>query len=182
MEPIEGKIAAILDKSTVVINKGAIDGVSRDDEFYLFTEIGPFTDPDTGKNLGITKKIWGRVTVTILEDLFCIAETGWTWRGESAFLTATRFREFFNERVQIELPVSETDIDDSWRENVRVGTRVVSLTQQESLPETKDVAILSDGSTESNVREDDEILDVVTQQKEENEIEDKDQHDKDQNK
>ena len=78
MERIEGKIAAILDRTTVVINRGSRDGVSRSDEFYIYSEVGPFVDPDTGETLGTTRKIWGKVAVSTVEDRFSIAQTGYS--------------------------------------------------------------------------------------------------------
>jgi hypothetical protein len=137
MKPIEGKIAAIIDTTTVVINKGRADGVKRDEEFYVYTELGPFFDPDTGENLGGTKSVWGRVHVTILEERFCVAETGWTW--ESGPMD---WRKMFGEKVQIELPVAEEDIADDWLLEVKVGTPVVSVVRQATLESNDEVALL----------------------------------------
>lgn len=78
---IEGKIAALLDKTTVVINRGAYHNVGIGDTFYIYSQIGPFTDPETGDDLGTTTKVWGKVEVTIVEDGFCVART--QYRGDS---------------------------------------------------------------------------------------------------
>ena len=72
---IEGKVAAILDKHTVVINRGSTHGVKRGDTFYIYNVLGPFKDPDTGESLGTAENTLSRVTVDTLEDKFCIAST-----------------------------------------------------------------------------------------------------------
>jgi len=59
-ENIEGKIAAILDKSTVVINRVAIKALNRVQSFIFIQRLGPFFDPDSGESLGETTKIWER--------------------------------------------------------------------------------------------------------------------------
>lgn len=74
-EYLEGKIAAILDDKTVVINKGSSNGVVKNDKFYIYSEIGPFVDPESGEELGAHKKILGSVVVDTVEDKFCIAST-----------------------------------------------------------------------------------------------------------
>lgn len=75
MSAVNGKIAAILSRTTVVINRGSDQDVSRGDTFWIYSELGPFIDPDTKENLGTTKKIWGKVVVSTVERRFCIAET-----------------------------------------------------------------------------------------------------------
>lgn len=72
---LEGKIAAILDDNTVVINKGSSDGVNENDKFYVYVKLGPFEDPDSGEDLGHTEKIISRVAVDVVESKFCIAST-----------------------------------------------------------------------------------------------------------
>lgn len=57
--PIEGRVADILDRTTLVANVGEEDGVEPGMEFRVY-EVGPMvTDPDTGEELGrpITTKI-----------------------------------------------------------------------------------------------------------------------------
>lgn len=130
MAAIVGKIAAILDKSTIVINKGAADGIERGNEFYVYTEIGPFIDPDTGEDLGTTKKILGKVEVTIVEERFAVAETGWVWRKEPFFGTLANL---YGDKVKIELPVSSDDLRQQWQKHVKVGTTVVSVAQTQEL-------------------------------------------------
>ena len=146
MTTITGKIAAFLDKSTVVINKGAADGVNREDEFYVYTIIGPFVDPDTGEDLGTTKKILGRVEVTIVEERFCVAEMGWVWRKDP--INIAMLNNFLGEKVQLELPISSSDLKQRWQHDVKVGTSVVSVAKSKALESNKPPA-LPDNSLET---------------------------------
>jgi hypothetical protein len=119
MPKVEGKIAAILSPVKVVINKGVKDGVEEGDYFVIYSELGPFPDPDTKQNLGSTKQIWGKVMVTIVENRFCIAETETRMRNpflESGALAAL----FGSTREQIKLPVNEGQI---WKglEKIEIG-------------------------------------------------------------
>jgi hypothetical protein len=74
-ERLEGKVAAILDKHTVVINRGEEQGVKQGDTFYIYAKLGPFKDPESGAELGSTEKTLARVEVDTVEDKFCIAST-----------------------------------------------------------------------------------------------------------
>ena len=124
MEQIRGKIAAVLDRTTIVINRGSLDGVSRGLVFYIYTELGPFTDPDTGEDLGTIPQVWGRVVVSNVADRLCIAGTEYeyttTWGLDRALL-----RGVLGERVQIKLPIDESQIS-GWPTKVDVGTEVIS--------------------------------------------------------
>jgi len=122
MDQIKGKIAAILDRTTVVINRGSLDGVSKGLKFYIYTELGPFNDPDTGENLGTIPRVWGKVVVSTVADRLCLARTEYEYITpfEMKFL-----RGMLGERVQLELPVDRTEIS-GWPTEVHVGTEVIS--------------------------------------------------------
>lgn len=140
MTAIEGKIAALLDKATVVINRGKFDGVSRDDEFYVYTELGPFIDPDTGEDLGTTRKVVGRIKVTILENRFSIAETNRAWRSS---LAQDPLGGLFGQWVQTELPVAVEDLIEEWYDQVSVGTPVISVRRATQISSGGTAALLA---------------------------------------
>lgn len=117
IERIEGKIAAILDYTTVVINRGSEHGVEEGDKFYIYADIGPITDPDTGEKLGSTQQVWGAVTVTLVERRFSVAETGWIG-GLQNLLTA-------GQGTRIELPLAEQPKQRGLMK-IRVGSPVVA--------------------------------------------------------
>jgi hypothetical protein len=139
-DKIEGRIAAILDKTTVVINRGTDEGVQRGTEFYIYSKLGPFRDPDTGEDLGATTQIWGKVEATIVEKKFCVARTGY---HVSLAMQIPSLLDIFR-TSRVELPVDGSDIT-SQMEKVRVGFSVVSVPKVESISEEK-VPALQDGS------------------------------------
>lgn len=116
---IEGKIAAILDKNTIVINRGLQHGVIKGETFYIYTQLGPFFDPDTNENLGMTWRVWGRVEVTIVEKLFCVARTEFF----NPLLNLVHLHGVFGSRI--ELPVDDGDIT-PLVEKIKVGFNVAS--------------------------------------------------------
>lgn len=134
MERIEGKVAAILDHTTVVINRGSRDGVSTGDEFYIFSETGPVFDPDTGEDLGTITTAWCNVTVSNVEERLCLARSGYEMLGIGSL------RRLLGTRVR--LPVDESEIE---RVPTKIGVgspailvkrpRVVAREEVKTLPE-----------------------------------------------
>jgi hypothetical protein len=126
----EGKIAAILSPAKVVINRGSNDGVEVGDYFYIYSEVGPFSDPDTKQDLGTTKQVWGKVEVSIVENRFCIAET--ESRYTNPIFNSISLAAMFGTTVQkIKLPVHEGQI---WKglEKIEIGfpARLVKRTPE----------------------------------------------------
>lgn len=119
IKKIEGKIAAILDTTTVVINRGRLDGVKIGDIFYIYSTIGPFSDPDTDEDLGTTARVWGKVETSIVADKFSVAKTPYD-TSLTGFLAINLFRN-----TRIRLPVDETEISRGL-ERIKVGFSVVA--------------------------------------------------------
>jgi len=121
---IEGKIAAILDDKTVVINRGSSSGVNEGDKFHIYSEVGPFEDPDSGKELGVHRRIIGSVVVDTVEDKFCIASTPTrVVIKDLAGITQSLFMP--EKRERLSLPIDESqkhEISGSFK--VKVGTPV----------------------------------------------------------
>jgi hypothetical protein len=115
-EIIEGKIAAILDKTTVVINRGRDHGIVPGNQFYIYSELGPFPDPDSGDELGTITRVWGQVEATTVEDRLCLART---MVGGGFHIPA--LQRLFNTRI--ELPIHDRDLAQI-AETVSVGFRV----------------------------------------------------------
>lgn len=140
MGQIEGKIAAILDATTVVINRGSQDGVVKGLPFYVYSELGPFDDPDSGESLGTITQLWGKVVVSRVADRLCLARTEYepypAW--EAGVLSRV-----FAQPVRVALPVDKDEVQ-GWLTKVHVGTLVISETppmrtitmeRSEALPE-----------------------------------------------
>ena len=63
-EPIEGKVAKILDENTIVLNVGRAAGVEQGMVFCVFAPVEDVTDPDTGESLGTWEAVKGYVQAT----------------------------------------------------------------------------------------------------------------------
>ena len=150
MGKVEGKIAAILDHTSVVINLGSKDGVSQKDVFWIYSEIGPFFDPDTKDNLGSTKQIWGKVIVSTIEERFCIAKTAYETSnlfpllGLASLLGTTT--------TQIRLPINENQVQKGNLTKIEVGFKVILEKQKEQIVE-KRVKSLSKGDKSTDDKE-----------------------------
>jgi len=135
----EGKIAAILSAVKVVINRGSKDGVEEGDRFLIYSELGPFSDPDTKQDLGTTKQVWGQVVVSTVELRFCIAET--ERRLRNPFLDSPGIAALLGTTVQqIKLPVDESQIWSGTLERIEIGfpARLVKQVKKASeLPQSQ---------------------------------------------
>ena len=75
-QPISGKVARILDRREVVINKGSADGVEIGMIFKILSmKDSVITDPDTGEPLGAVGREKTRVKVTELQPNLSVAST-----------------------------------------------------------------------------------------------------------
>jgi hypothetical protein len=61
---IEGKVAKIVDETTIVINRGADSGVTEGMRFVIVAEGDDVTDPDTGRSLGTWEVLKGYLRAT----------------------------------------------------------------------------------------------------------------------
>lgn len=125
MARIEGKIAAILDASTIVVNIGSEDGVAVGDPVFLYEDI-VVRDPDTAHELGRMERLWGSVTVVELHERFSVARTR-TVSGVSFTVSdaTSSVLDFFNAPTGYygRLPVDDDEIAKA-NYKIRVGGRV----------------------------------------------------------
>jgi len=63
-DPIEGKVAKILDDQTIVLNVGRTAGVAQGTLFCVYAAVEDVTDPDTGESLGSWEAVKGYVQAT----------------------------------------------------------------------------------------------------------------------
>jgi hypothetical protein len=66
-----GRVARVIDRYTLVLNKGVRDGVEMGDKFLIFGEGEDVIDPENGSNLGPLEVVRGRAKVTHLQDAIC---------------------------------------------------------------------------------------------------------------
>ena len=65
---IEGKVAKIIDETTVVINRGSVAGVKDNMKFAVVAEGDEVTDPDSGISLGAWDVVKGYVRATHVQE------------------------------------------------------------------------------------------------------------------
>jgi hypothetical protein len=68
---INGKVAAIIDDTTLVLNVGYRQGVREGMVFVIFAEHGEIADPETGEGLGKWEMVKARVAVTHVQERLC---------------------------------------------------------------------------------------------------------------
>jgi hypothetical protein len=73
--PITGKVADIMDRYSIIINKGQDAGVKTGMIFQVLGGGGDVLDPDTGKSLGAKPIEKLRVKVSQVYPQFAVAET-----------------------------------------------------------------------------------------------------------
>ena len=67
-KPIEGAIAKIVDDKTVIVNRGASDGVRDGMKFAIFVAGEDVKDPESGKSLGAWEVVKGHVRASHVQD------------------------------------------------------------------------------------------------------------------
>ena len=67
-QPIEGKIARILDDQSLILNVGQAHGVVQGMVFCVYATVEDVTDPDTGESLGAWEAVKGYVQATHPQD------------------------------------------------------------------------------------------------------------------
>ena len=70
---ITGKVAAIIDDTTLVLNLGSRNGVQEGMVFVVFAEYQEIQDPDSGEALGKWEMVKARVVVDHVQDRMCTA-------------------------------------------------------------------------------------------------------------
>ena len=71
---INGKVAAIIDDTTLVLNVGLGHGVREGMTFLVFDEHTEVTDPDSGEVLGNWELVKARLMVTHVQERMCTAK------------------------------------------------------------------------------------------------------------
>ena len=69
--PIEGKVAAVIDDTTLVLNVGREQSVHEGMAFAIFALHGEIEDPDSGESLGRWEVVKARVVATHVQTRLC---------------------------------------------------------------------------------------------------------------
>ena len=70
-EIINGKVAALIDDTTLVLNVGFHEGVREGMTFVIFAEYQEILDPDSGEPLGKWEMVKARVVVDHVQERMC---------------------------------------------------------------------------------------------------------------
>jgi hypothetical protein len=108
---VEGKVAKILGKGEIVLNRGRSHGVRTGMLFEIFAPEGEEVwDPDTGETLGTVEDVKAKAEVTEVKEKLAIARI---FDADSPFGAATgfgelqenlqrMFQQMFGENVQVQ--------------------------------------------------------------------------------
>jgi hypothetical protein len=111
---ISGKVAAIIDDITLVLNVGYEDGVRGSMAFAIFAEQRDIEDPDTGESLGKWEMVKARVEVTHVQAHMCTVSPSLVEpqaEGSSKTLSAMMVEHSFGRGAECErLDVRTADI------------------------------------------------------------------------
>ena len=75
-EPIEGKVAKILNDQTMILNIGRAAGVAQGMIFCIFAPVEDVTDPETGESLGSWEAVKGYVQATHPQERLTVCSGG----------------------------------------------------------------------------------------------------------
>jgi hypothetical protein len=113
VEGVEGKVAKILGKGEVVLNRGRTHGVRTGMLFEIFAPEGEEVwDPDTGETLGSVEDVKAKAEVTEVKEKLAIARIfdddaadsplGVAGFGEMQENLQRIFQQMFGENVQVQ--------------------------------------------------------------------------------
>ena len=107
---VEGKVAKILGKGEIVLNRGSSHGVRKGMLFEVFAPEGEEVwDPDTGETLGTVEDVKAKAEVTEVKDKLAVARIfdassplGAADFGEIQENLQRMFQQMFGENVQVQ--------------------------------------------------------------------------------
>ena len=107
---VEGKVAKILGKGEVVLNRGRMHGVRQGMVFEIFAPEGEEVwDPDTGETLGTVEDVKAKAEITEVKEKLAIARLvdsgspfGAAGFGEMQENLQRIFGQMFGENVQVQ--------------------------------------------------------------------------------
>ena len=71
-QPIEGRVAKILDERTIVLNIGRTQGVTPGMIFCIYAPVEEVKDPSTGESLGAWEAVKGYVAAAHPQERLCV--------------------------------------------------------------------------------------------------------------
>jgi hypothetical protein len=131
-QPIEGRVAAILDEYHLIINVGSAHGVKEGMRFVIYAQGADVKDPDTGQPLGKWEFPKGTVKAKHVQEKMTVCASEAAAPGEKPAETSTRV-------------LSADMISVSMREQILQQTQAqkldVNRAQMEGLPEIGPITV-----------------------------------------
>ena len=126
---IEGKVAAIIDDTTLVLNVGFEQGVQEGTIFSIFAEHDQIKDPDTGEVLGLWEMVKAQVVATHVQPRLC------TVRGPAVDETPVVGDTRPLSAMMVEHAVARSGSKEEWQ---RLGVRGADISGR---PQAQPIAI-----------------------------------------
>ena len=142
MKVITGRIIRILDKRTVIINLGSVDGVTHNSLFSIMGDPEPVIDPKTNEELGRVKIVKIKIKAIQVSEKFTIAKSNWTKTTSNLTIFGNVFGIEKEDIDEGEFNVKESDIQ-PWKAvsemPIQVGDSVeVSIREPEEPEEPEE--------------------------------------------
>lgn len=120
MVEIKGKVAAILDQYTLVLNIGTENGVKKGMKFVIYELGDSISDPETAAVLGSLEIVKGFAEVVNIQEKLCTVRSS---EEQTEYLSPIwTVSKQITKRVS--LPVSGSTVDISNRVKIKVGDLV----------------------------------------------------------
>lgn len=138
--PIEGAVAEILDRTTLVANVGEEDGVETGMKFQVYEEGPLIQDPETGEELGRPETVKVKVKASeVMENMTVMSTPTYTYEKDP-------MRDMFGSlgalgSTKVETKQQEMKTESSVREDrkkVRVGDSIREIVGKEDEEDQKD--------------------------------------------
>lgn len=121
----QGKVVKIVDKYSVVVDIGSVDGVSEDMDFVIYETGEEIEDPETGESLGELEHPKARVKPHHIQANMTVMETAETeirtYEGPANIPNPFRKRK---KKVRKPLPLEEAPETEESDNNIQVGDLV----------------------------------------------------------
>lgn len=120
MVEIKGKVAAILDQYTLVLNIGSQNGVKKGMKFVIYELGDSINDPETGTELGSLEIVKGFAEVVNIQDNLCTVRSS----EELTEYLSPIWTVSKQITKRVSLPISASTVDISNRVKIKVGDLV----------------------------------------------------------
>ena len=140
---INGKVAALIDDTTLVLNVGFQEGVQEGMSFVIFAEYQEILDPDSGEPLGKWEMVKAQVVVDHVQERMCTVRSALvSEKDRPGTLSAMMVQHSFGQYGQQSAERESLDIssrDSSGRPQVQpiaLGDRARSVERQDEAEKT----------------------------------------------